>query len=219
MHATAVVLRVKNARMRIRFDLTFILAVLVGLNLHLAGMGNPQPWIFFPAPVLAGQWWRLLTHPFVHVSLYHLLLDAGAFLILYCGIDYRSSTAKAAAASVCAASGLTAAWLSDAPIDTLGMCGLSATAHGLMALTALQRIDRGEESAAGIVSLVLVAAKSTAEAVTGQVMFDFVHMDLCGSPLAVCHLGGVLGGVGVFLTGKLIGLFPASARGSIRCSR
>ena len=28
-----------------------------------------------------GQWWRLLTHPFVHVSAWHLLLDASIYIL------------------------------------------------------------------------------------------------------------------------------------------
>src|SRR6266436_8323897 len=35
--------------------------------------------IFHSEAVRGGDWWRLLTHPFVHVTWYHLLLDGSAF--------------------------------------------------------------------------------------------------------------------------------------------
>src|SRR4051812_26494304 len=39
--------------------------------------------IFRPDAVHHGEWWRLFTHPFVHVTWYHLLLDGIAFFTLY----------------------------------------------------------------------------------------------------------------------------------------
>lgn len=185
------------------FEMLLIGSVLIALNLHLVGLGSARPLVLIPQAVAAGQWWRVITHPFVHVSFYHLVLDAGAFLLLYRAIDHRSASARAACSVTCAAFGAAAAWLSAAPIDTLGLCGLSATAHGLMALTALQQIEKSDTVRLGTASFLLVASKSVAEAITGEVMFDFLHMGLCGSPLAACHLGGVCGGVIAFIAGKL----------------
>src|SRR6476659_2296856 len=37
-----------------------------------------QSMVFQPVAVRSGEWWRVLTHPFVHVTWYHLLLDATA---------------------------------------------------------------------------------------------------------------------------------------------
>lgn len=185
------------------FEMLLIGSVLIALNLHLVGLGSARPLVLIPQAVAAGQWWRVITHPFVHVSFYHLVLDAGAFLLLYRAIDHRSASARAACSVTCAAFGAAAAWLSAAPIDSLGLCGLSATAHGLMALTALQQIEKSDTVRLGTASFLLVASKSVAEAITGEVMFDFLHMGLCGSPLAACHLGGVCGGVIAFIAGKL----------------
>jgi len=219
MPHAAVGTRWKKSAILGRLDRLLIFSALAGFNLHLVGLGSPRPLIFYPDPVLDGQWWRLLTHPFVHVSFYHLILDAGAFWILYRSIDHRTPIAKAACASVCAAFGLAAAWLSTAPIETLGLCGLSSTAHGLMALTALQQIDRGAKTGFAVFSLLLVVCKSTVEAVSGEVFFVFLHMGLCGSPLAACHLGGVCGGVLAFLTGKRLTRIPGSIRDSNRWLR
>src|SRR6478735_2634518 len=52
--------------------------------------GSPSGTMMFrPDAVAAGEWWRLLTHPFVHVTWYHLLLDASAFFLLYHGLLER----------------------------------------------------------------------------------------------------------------------------------
>jgi len=71
----------------ITFDLLLIFGVLIFCNIHLLrGAGAPSL-LFFPAAFLSGEWWRLFTHPFVHVTWYHLFLDAGAFFLLYTGLE------------------------------------------------------------------------------------------------------------------------------------
>src|SRR5690348_16262975 len=62
--------------------LLFALAVCIANAPLLAGHCW-QALTFQPEAVRAGQWWRLLTHPFVHITWYHLLLDGVAFFILY----------------------------------------------------------------------------------------------------------------------------------------
>jgi rhomboid family GlyGly-CTERM serine protease len=170
---------------------------------------------FSPSAVAAGEWWRVLTHPFVHVSWYHALLDGAAFLLLY-----RMINGPRVAYCVGAGAGslLAAVWFWPA-IGATGLCGLSGIAHGLMAVSALQMIRSGMEGHApswpsapanadatkrvppttvGWVCLALVAGKSIWEAATGQVFFAWMHFGLLGTPVAVCHLGGVVGGVVVF---------------------
>src|SRR4051794_20469574 len=45
--------------------------------------------VFQPDGVRSGEWWQLFTHPFVHLTWYHLLLDGTAFLSLYCSLIER----------------------------------------------------------------------------------------------------------------------------------
>lgn len=42
-----------------------------------------EPLIFRTQGVAADRWLRIFTHPFLHVSVYHLLLEAAAFSLLY----------------------------------------------------------------------------------------------------------------------------------------
>lgn len=61
-----------------------LLIVFSGAMLFGSAIGTT---IFQPEAVRGGEWWRVLTHPFVHVTWYHLLLDASAFFLLYNGLS------------------------------------------------------------------------------------------------------------------------------------
>jgi rhomboid family GlyGly-CTERM serine protease len=192
------------------WDGALLLALVVGLNLHLAGIGAAGPKIFLPAAVADGQWWRLLTHPFVHVSWYHLLLDAGAFFLLYaqmgeCTIAYRFFCLTS-----CTLFSLLVALLLAPQVANLGLGGLSGTAHGLMVYCGLAMMRNPSEHRMGMLICGLVIVKSLWEAFSGQVVFGFMHLGACGTPLAACHLGGVLGGAlaGWLLRGQLSASVP-----------
>jgi hypothetical protein len=80
-----------------------------------------------------------------------------------------------------------------------GLSGLSGIAHGLMAFSALEMVYLSRQRMWGWGSLIIVVSKSLYELASGQVFFDFMHMGLCGSPVAACHAGGVLGGILAFV--------------------
>ena len=63
--------------------------LLVLLNLPLLTGGFAGFFAFLPDAVWAGEWWRLVTPPFVHVSPYHLLLDAAACFTAYAELRQR----------------------------------------------------------------------------------------------------------------------------------
>lgn len=185
--------------LRGRLDMLILLAAVIILNAHLIGLGSSSWALFLPAAVKDGQWWRLFTHPFVHVSWYHLLLDAGAFFLLYDGLEEKSTARRLLLLPICAAGGLLAAQVFSPQIDTAGLCGLSGTAHGLMAFSGLEMMRAPGKRGPGIAFFVLVTAKSLYELATGTVFFDFLHMGLCGAPVAACHFGGVAGGTAAYL--------------------
>ena len=180
-------------RRRPRLDLWLFAGVVALLNLHLVGFGSAHPFIFYPSETAGGQWWRLFTHPFVHLTFYHLALDAGAFFILYAGLSEKRLFRKLSLTGIAGLSSLTAALVLAPGFDRLGLCGLSGTAHGLMAVSGLEMIAEKKHRIAGWISFATVAAKSIVETINGQVLFEFMHMGLCGTPLAACHLGGVAG--------------------------
>lgn len=179
---------------RVAWDM-LCLALLVGaVNLALL-WGRPALCLaLHPASYGGGSWWTAFTHPFVHVSLYHLLLDAGAFLGLYAMLSHWTSARRLFAVGVCAAGSLCGAVCSPV-FGQHGLCGLSGIAHGLMAVVCLDLASRCGTRVAGITGLAILVVKCIAEACTGSVVFTALHTGDVGIPVVLCHAGGVLAGL------------------------
>lgn len=155
--------------------------------------------IFQPAAVQGGEWWRLVTHPFVHVTWYHLLLDASAFFLLYHGLLEGSVARRLAFVFGSAAGSLLFSWLAAPAIETHGLCGLSGIAHGLTAISAVELMANqprnSTEWRVGAFTLALVVGKGVYEAITGHILFGFLYFGMVGHPVSVSHTGGIVGGL------------------------
>ena len=189
----------RAADTHLRAELLGLTLLLVLLNLPLFTGGSTAALAFQTDAVAAGEWWRLLTHAFVHVSWYHLLLDGSAFLILYANLHAEQRWQRLSYVAASAAGSLIVASCASPLIATHGLCGLSGAAHGLMAVSALEilalpRADRFTRIA-GIVSFGAVTAKCLFELATGQAFFAALHFGLLGTPIVACHAGGVLSGI------------------------
>jgi len=160
--------------------------------------------LFLPDAVHDGQWWRIISYPWVHLSWYHLLLDAGGFLLLWNGLEEKSLPVRLLYGMGAGAGSLLLALVAEPSISFRGLSGLSGIAHGLMAVSALEMLRHPGQRRWGWSALILVAGKSAYELWTGRVFFEFMHMGLCGQPLAACHAGGVIGGLLVFALVQLI---------------
>ncbi|WDP92509.1 MAG: hypothetical protein HUN04_23405 [Desulfobacter sp.] len=176
--------------------LVFTLGLLV-LNSHLLYGSAENPLVYHPGRSGIMGAAALVLHPFVHVSLYHFVLDAGAFLLLWFGL--RASFARRSA--YLALSGLFSfifvtklAPAAAAP----GFCGLSGIGHGLMAVLCLEMAREKSLQGLALLSLAAVAAKSVYEVGSGNVLFSAMHMGMCGNPVPASHAGGLLGGMAGF---------------------
>jgi rhomboid family GlyGly-CTERM serine protease len=158
-----------------------------------------QSMIFQPAAVKGGEWWRLFTHPFVHVTWYHLLLDASAFFLLYNSLLESRAARRLVFVLGAAAGSLWLSCLAAPAISTNGLCGLSGIAHGLMAVSAVEMMDnqphRSAEWQVGAFTFALVIGKAAFEAISGRILFGFLYFGLVGDPVAVSHAGGIVGGL------------------------
>lgn len=185
--------------MKTRSTELWCFALLIALaNLPLLSGHVWEPLLFVPSRVAAGDWWRVLTAPFAHVGLYHLVLDAGAFLLLYRSLQEPSRARRLAVVAACAAGSLLAALPQLLPDRSL--CGLSGIDHGLLAYAALELTADLEKPLVrtGLASLLIVLAKAAYEAAAGHVLFAGWHLGDVASPVAVCHAGGVLGGLAAY---------------------
>jgi len=180
----------------------FILMMIL-CNSHL-WLGLPPSWsIFRLEAVVQGQWWRVFTHPFAHVSLYHLAIDLTATGLLLSQLRSSSTGSRLLLFALCSAASLLAVVLFSPQLSTSGYCGLSGTAHGLMSYLGLQWLcdglkDREKQIIpllSGIIFLASSAGKSIMEVMTGQVLFASLHLGELGVPLVHAHLGGAIGGI------------------------
>src|SRR5687768_12103865 len=93
----------------VRAELIAFAVVIAVANASLLWNQWNAPLAFFPTHVAHGEWWRILTHPFVHVSWYHLLLDGSAFLMLYAELAHWTTQRRLSAIGCCGAGSLVAA--------------------------------------------------------------------------------------------------------------
>jgi rhomboid family GlyGly-CTERM serine protease len=181
------------------WDILLFSVVLLAASAPLALRGTPPlRFAYSPAAVGAGEWWRLLSHPFVHVSRYHLLLDGVAFVSLLVSLGDRRASDRILLVVASAAASLGTASLLPGETATYGLCGLSGVGHGLMAGAAVLTLrEEGDHSSRRTAAIFLgvVVGKSLIEAATGRLLFDLVHLGNLGRPNPLCHLGGVGGGV------------------------
>lgn len=171
-------------------ELFFFLAILLFLNGHLVGLNPIDAFIFYPDR----EWWRFFTWPFVHVSLYHLILDAGAFFILLRCLKESPLKSRLTSVGFCGAGSLAAALVMSPEISAIGLCGLSGIAHGLMFIVALQMITREKDRFTGFCLAGLLTGKCIYEVITGNAAFASLHAGQYGMPILSCHLGGIIGG-------------------------
>ncbi|PYK97401.1 MAG: rhombosortase [Verrucomicrobia bacterium] len=202
----------------LRRELSALAALLVLLNLPLLHGACAGDMIFLPRRVAEGEWWRVFTHPFVHVSWYHLVLDSSAFLLLYSELDNKGCFGRIGCLLACGATSLLVSLWAAPLVQTHGLCGLSGIAHGLMTISALEMVRAPDDKTvrrAGMITLILVVTKCVLEAATGHIVFERFHFGALGSPIAVCHAGGALGGLGAWMMAQRLDSIRRS--GTKRC--
>lgn len=171
-----------------------VLLALVNLGLLLSNVPAVNL-AFDGAAVAAGEWWRLLSWPLVHVSRYHLLLDGVAFLMLYAGLEERRAGRRLLLFAACAAGSLLLPLAIAPQIQQLGLCGLSGVAHGLAAVSALEMIRHRSQQSLGWILLGGLLLKAAWELATGAVLLQQLHLGDIGQPIVATHAGGALGGL------------------------
>ncbi len=198
---------------------TWVLAaIILAVNIPLLWGGTASAFAFSLADVGSGEWWRVVTYPLVHVSWYHLLMDAGAFLGLVACLSDQSFARRVFYMLACTFGCLGVVVLASPNVSEIGLSGLSGPAHGLMAVWSLLMMSARDKvrCVTGFGVFAVVVAKSICEAVTGSVVFSSMHIGDVGNPIGVCHAGGVLGGIVAVIILRLVHrrLRPGRTRGA-----
>ena len=188
-----------------RIETIFFIILFALLNLPLLFGGFSDAFIYIPEQVASGQLYRLLTHPFVHISLYHLILDGAAFILLYTQLNAKSLIKRLAYLLGIHAAVTMGVTLAMPTIAANSYCGISGVAHGLMAVWCMERMtavkttseQKTEGRIAGIVLIGLIA-KCVYETVAGHVFFESLHLGNVGIPVVASHLAGVIGAMVVY---------------------
>lgn len=174
--------------------LWIVLLLLSNLGMLLGGP-SAQQLNFLPEAVTGGQWWRLLTGFFVHISPYHLLIDSAAFMLLWHGLEEPRALVRLRHFLCAAAGSLLLPLMLSQQIYEIGLCGLSGIDCGLMAVTALElRHDRARKAIGNLV-LGLLVLKCGWELVSGKALLMSWHLGDVGVPIVATHAGGMLGGL------------------------
>lgn len=185
------------------FELALWTILLAAINFSLLAGRPPELFVLDLQRVKTGELWRIVTYPFAHVSIYHLFMDASAFLLLYAGLEEKKILGRLSYTAGCGLGSLLFSLLFSHTIGTVGLSGLSGIAHGLMAVTSMELMKKHERGSVlfrtGLVVFSVVLVKSIVEAWTGEVVFSGLHIGSVGIPVVEAHLGGVMGGVATFL--------------------
>ena len=178
------------------FEIRALIALLFLTNLGLLLGSVPSINLMFqPDAVATGQWWRLAAWPFVHVSRYHLLLDATAFLLLYTGLQESCWQTRLGYLLTTFAGSLLLPLLISPEIAQLGLCGLSGPAHGLFAISALELRQTDNGKKLGNLLLFLLILKTGWELISGTALLQQFHLGDIGQPIVATHAGGMLSGL------------------------
>ncbi len=190
----------------LRYEMLFFAIAVVLCNWSLLHGESLSSLAYRAAAVQAGEWWRIFTHPFVHLSWYHLFFDGSAFFVLYSGLEEKSALRRIFYVIAAAAGSLLAALYSAPAIYDVGLCGLSGIAHGLLAISAVEMLFSGDKTIVrvGIISFIIIIGKSFLEAATGHLAFSFIHIGNIGTPIAVCHTGGTIGGLAAWIAFRFV---------------
>lgn len=162
--------------------------------MHLFGTHFPAELLLNNASFTQMNLAQIIAHPFVHVSWYHLVVDAGTFALLVYSLQ-EARTCKKLIFIFAAIIGSALLSTGDVHIKAFGLCGLSGAAHGLSAICALEYMREATTRKMGIITLFLILAKTVCEVWSGKMFFQFLHFGDIGNPIPFSHAGGVLGGI------------------------
>jgi membrane associated rhomboid family serine protease len=179
-------------RIKYPFEIGCFLLLLVVFNLPI--LTDQISFSLYPSTLWMIEPWRWFTFAWHHISLYHLLMDGAAFVILYqslrCGFGERLQHLV-----LCILFSGLIPILIDERLWAVGLCGLSGVAHGMMLIGALETVVHPDKNfkKIGFLMFCAVLGKTIFEQITGSVLFAEHHLGNVGIPIAACHTGGLVG--------------------------
>ena len=177
----------RSANCDARYGAALLVALAVVLALCASGESGREALRYQRAPLAHGQWWRLLSAHFVHLSLTHALLNRVGLVLLWMLLAREFAPLRWTWILLCSAAAIDAGlWFLRPGVDWY--LGASGVLHGAFAAGAVALYRRGD--GLGAVLTLLLIVKLVYEQYSGASVFAG---DL---PLvADAHLFGALGGL------------------------
>ena len=190
------------------WDFWLLTGLLLLTNYPLFFGGNTIRWAFYPNLVKQGEWWLIFTGLLTHVSWYHFLLDGLPFFLVYLSLDEKRIFHRLFYV-IWAGAGSLLAGIWFAPlVAEVGLRGLSGITYGITALGALEMVFREKKDktdriigAAVFAFLLIMVAFET---ITGKFPFSFLLFGMMGTPILVCHAGGIAGSILAYTLVKIV---------------
>lgn len=173
----------------------FILMIISGVNIILPDNESLIRWGANLRPVtLEGGWWRLITNSFLHIGIFHLLMNM--YALLYIGLLLERHLGKTRFAAAYVLTGITASvaslWWHDLTISAGASGAIFGMYGAFLAMLTTNLIERS-------------ARKALLTSIALFVGYNLVN-GLRGGIDNAAHLGGVIGGLvigyGYFLSLK-----------------
>lgn len=199
---------IRNKPFYLCWDFWLLAGFLLRINYPLFFGGNTNRWAFYPILVKQGEWWLVFTGLLAHVTWYHLLLDGLPFFLVYLSLDEKRIFIRLFYVILAGAGSLLAGiWFSPL-VPTVGLRGLSGITYGITALGALEMIFREKKDKTdriiGVAVFVFLLLMVVFETATGKFLFSFLLFGMVGTPILVCHAGGIAGSVIAYALAKTI---------------
>lgn len=186
------------------WDFWLLLGLLVLINYPVFSGGNTDRWAFYPPLVKQGEWWRVITSFFAHVTWYHLLLDSLPFFLIYLSLDEKRTFYRLFYVVLAGTGSLLAGIWFSPQVQAVGLRGLSGITYGITTIGILEMVFRKERTdrIIGLVFLLVMLSMVTHEILTKKFLFSFLLFGMVGTPILVCHAGGMAGAIIAFIIAR-----------------
>ncbi len=183
------------------FVLIVFLCVIAITNFQLLYTNDNYQYCLHVPSILEGEIWRILSHPFAHLSFYHLTTDVLVFLVLFRELKCYGKTPIYFLILVCWVVSSFSAMVSLPVYGISTFGGLSGINYGLLMYYCMHQALTlgGKKIQIGffLISVLLLISQILA-GVFQMNLFENVHYGYVGRPILESHGGGILAGL-IFL--------------------
>lgn len=164
----------------------------------------------YPSNIEVKQWWRIITHLFVHSDACHFILDFFIFIVLY--LMLHETMPRKMIYLIIIAMAVTISCIMLSKYDWV--CGLSGLNYGLF--TMICCMDSSHAALRGssrtsltLILLISIVAKTSIELIAMLILDQNIYYPFFGYISSESHAGGIIGGLICYLHWRRAARFSA----------